>query len=149
ASWLGVEWHQKFGDLFRYDREFLATAARFELGYYVELNLAGMRESAAMFRELGTRNIQRHTRALIDRLADYIRGHKFYRITSSMEPKHRSSIFTFTCDRFRDLHKELYRRKITCVHREGSIRISVHFFNNEDDIDKLIAVLDRFAESAP
>ena len=148
ASWLGVEWNQKFGDLFKYNLEFMGTTARFELGYYVELNLVGMRQAVSMFRELGVRNIQRHTHGLVDRLAAYIRGNRHYRITSSMEPKHRSAIFTFTCDNYRDLHRELYRNKIVCVHREGSIRISVHLFNSEEDIDKLIRILDRFAESA-
>lgn len=148
ASWLGVEWHQKFGDLFKYQLDFVENVSRFELGYYVELNLVGMRQAVSMFRELGVRNIQRHTHSLIDRLADYIRSNRYYRITSSMEPKHRSAIFTFTCEDYRGLHRELYRNKIVCVHREGSVRISVHLFNNEEDIDKLIRILDRFAESA-
>ncbi len=148
ASWLGVEWKQKFGDLFKYNLDFAETVSRFELGYYVELNLVGMRQSVGMFRELGVRTIQRHTHGLIDRLAEYIRSNRFYRITSSMEPKHRSAIFTFTCDGYREVHRELFRNKIVCVHREGSIRISVHIFNNEEDVDRLIRILDRFAESA-
>jgi selenocysteine lyase/cysteine desulfurase len=81
---------------------------------------------------------------LIDRLAKYIRSNPYYRITCSMEPKHRSSIFTFACDRVPELHKEILRNRIILVQREGSIRVSVHLFNDESDIDRLIEVLARF-----
>src|SRR5690606_31848655 len=45
-SWLGVDWNMKFSDLFHYDRKWIQAAQRFELGYYVMLNLLGMRASA-------------------------------------------------------------------------------------------------------
>ena len=99
-----------------------------------------------MFLDLGIRNIQRHNYALIDRLADFIDGHPFYRITSSMEKKHRSSLFAFTCDGYKQLHGELLKNRIILAQREGSIRVSVHLYNNAQDIDKLIGVLERFAK---
>ena len=40
---------------------------------------------------------------------------------------------------------ELIKNRIICVCREGSIRISVHLFNSEADIDRLIECLDTFA----
>jgi selenocysteine lyase/cysteine desulfurase len=145
-SWLGVDWKMQFSDLFHYNREWIDSARRFELGYYVVLNLHGMKAAAQVFQNLGIRNIQQHNHALIDRLAKYIRSNPQYRITSSMEPKHRSSIFTFACERVAELHRELLKNKIILVNREGSIRVSVHLFNDESDIDRLIEVLDRFGK---
>jgi len=145
-SWLGVDWKMQFSDLFHYDRTWIDSARRFELGYYVVLNLHGMKAAAQVFQNLGIRNIQRHNHALVDRLAKYIRSNPHYRITSSMEPKHRSSIFTFACERVAELHRELLKNKIILVNREGSIRVSVHLFNDESDIDRLIEVLDRFGK---
>ena len=147
ASWLGVDWQMNFSDLFKFDLPFVDSAEKFDLGYYVELNLLGMKVSADLFTELGIENIQRHNYALIDRLVAYIRENAFYAVTSSMEPKHRSSIVTFACDDVQALHKKLLAAKIICVQREGSIRISVHLFNNESDIDRLIEVLDEFAKT--
>jgi selenocysteine lyase/cysteine desulfurase len=144
-SWLGVDWKMNFSDLFHFDRPWFDSARRFELGYYVVLNLLSMKASVEMFKTLGVRNIRRHNYALIDRLADYIRSRPSYRITSSMETKHRSSIFTFTCKDVERLHKAILKEKIILSRREGSIRVSVHLFNNEADIDKLIAVLESFA----
>jgi selenocysteine lyase/cysteine desulfurase len=144
-SWLGVDWKVQFTDLFHYDKPYFESAQKFELGYYVVLNLMGMRAAAEVFTTLGIRNIQKHNRGLIDRLADYIRSNPFYTITSSMKSKHRSSIFAFTCDGYRELHRELLKNKIILTQREGSIRVSVHLFNDETDIDKMIEVLEKFA----
>lgn len=145
VSWLSVDWQVKFTDLFRYDLPYFDSARRFEMGYLATLNLYAMNAAVKMFQQLGISNIQRHNHTLIDRLADYVRSNPYYRITSSMVAKHRSSIFTFTCDDVVNLHREILRNKIILVRREGSIRVSVHLFNNKSDIDRLKAVLTRFS----
>jgi len=145
-SWLGVDWKMQFSDLFHYDLPYYDSARRFEMGYYVALNLLGMKASVEIFKEIGIENIQRHNHALIDQLAEYIKSNPYYRVTSSMEPKHRSSIFTFTCDDVKKLHRAILDEKIILVNREGSIRVSIHLFNNEVDVQRLIAVLDSFSK---
>jgi len=145
-SWLGVVWKMQFSDLFHYDLPYFDSARKFELGYYAVLNLMGMKAAVGIFQDIGVRNIQRHNHALIDRLAHYIRSNPFYRITSSMISRHRSCIFAFTCEKVRELHRELLRNRVILVNREGSIRVSVHLFNNESDIDRLIEILKRFSK---
>jgi cysteine desulfurase/selenocysteine lyase len=144
-SWLGVDWKLNFNDLFYFDREYFDSARRFEMGYYVTTNLLGMKAAVGLFQKLGIANIQRHNHALIDRLADYIKTNSYYRITSSMVNKHRSSIFAFACDDLRGLHRRLLDEKMILVKREGSIRVSVHLYNDETDINRLISVMDDFA----
>lgn len=143
-TWHSVDWKLKFDDLFKYDLPYFDGARRDELGYYAVLNLLAMRASVDIFRRLGIRNIRTHNYALIDRLADYVQRSSIYRITSTMQKRHRSSIFTFTGPRLIDLHRRLLKSGIICVRREGSIRISVHLFNNESDIDRLIRQLQSF-----
>jgi len=144
-SWLSVDWKMNFTDLLRYDLGYPDSAQKFELGYYVVLNLFGMEAAVQLFKDIGIRNIQRHNYELINHLADYIRSSPFYAITSSMTPRHRSSIFTFTCDGARELFDRLTKAKIITAFREGSIRVAVHLFNDGSDIDRLVGVLERFA----
>jgi selenocysteine lyase/cysteine desulfurase len=144
-SWLGVDWKNTFTDLFQYDLPWFDSARRFELGYYAVLNLMGMKASAKLFTDLGIANIKHHNYTLIDRLARYLEGNPFYRVTSSLEARHRSSIITFNCRGYRRLHRELLKNKIILVQREGSIRASIHLYNDEEDVDRMIAVLDDFA----
>lgn len=146
-SWLGVDWKMQFSDLFHFDLECFDTAQRFEMGYYVVLNMIGMKAGTAPFEEYTTEQIQKHNYGLIDRLVEFIHGNGFYRVTSSLEPEHRSSIVTFTCDKVEDLHRLLLDNKITLVQREGSIRVSTHMFNNTNDIDRLTELLDHYARS--
>jgi selenocysteine lyase/cysteine desulfurase len=144
ADWLDVDWGGDFTDLFKYDMPARDNAWSFSLGYYAVLNILAMRAACSIFSDLGIDNIQKHTHALIDRLASYITTSTSCSVTSSMEAKHRSSIFTFTCDDLKALHGHLLKNKIVCVCREGSIRISVHLYNNEADIDRLINCIDQF-----
>lgn len=143
-SWVGADWKLQFTDLFHYDKLYFDSSRRFEMGFYAVLNIVGMRAAVRMFENLGIANIRQHNYGLLDRLADFIRSNPYYRITSTMTPKYRSSIFTFTCKEVENLHKELLRRKIILVRREGSIRVSVHLYNNEQDIDRLIDTLAEF-----
>ena len=62
-----------------------------------------------------------------------------------MEEKHRSSIIAFNCKPLDGLYKKLRTEQIVLARREGSIRVSVHLFNDESDIDRLISVLDNFS----
>jgi selenocysteine lyase/cysteine desulfurase len=148
GTWLGVEWGVKFTDVFYYDKPWFDSARRFEMGYYAVWNILAMKEAVKIFQMLGIDNIQRHNHALIDRLVAYLRGNAFYTITSTLEEKHRSSIFTFSCADVPRLHRFILDNKIILVEREGSIRVSAHLFNNEADIDRLIDALDRFAKHA-
>ena len=145
-SWLGVDWPMDMSDLFKFDLPYFDSAQRFEMGYYVSLNLYGQVAALEPFERLGVPNIQRHNYDLIDQLADYIRANPFFAITSCMEPKHRSSIFTFTCPDYKKLWSQIFEKHIMMAHREGSLRVAAHLFNNRTDIDRLIAVLDDFAK---
>ena len=143
-GWLGVDWKMKFNDLFKYDLPYFKSAEKYELGFYAVLNLLGMKASLSFFKDLGIQNIQKHNYQLIDILIEYISNSDFYSVTSSCEKKHRSSIFTFTCPNYHDLQQYLLKNKIIVVPREGSVRVSVHLFNNEKDIHKLISLLDDY-----
>ena len=67
-------------------------------------------------------------------------------MTSSLDEKHRSSIMTFTCKDHRTLQKLLVDKQVIVVPREGSIRVAIHLFNNESDVDRLIELLEDFAK---
>jgi len=144
-SWLGVDWNMNFTDLFKFDLPYYDSARRFEMGYYAALNILGMKASVGLFQGLGIENIKRHNQLLIDRLTAYLDASGFYRTTSCMEQKHRSSIVSFTCEALKPLMERLLSQKIIVAQREGSVRVSVHLFNDESDIDRLISVLDDFA----
>ncbi len=143
-TWYSADWHLQFTDLFKYHLPYSDTAEKFQGGYYATMNLLGMEAALGIINQLGVSNIQKHNHGLIDRLVERLEESEYFRITSSLNEKERSSIFTITCDHFTELQRFLFHHKIYTACREGSIRIAVHLFNNESDIEKLCEALKQF-----
>lgn len=143
AGWLSVDWKMDFTDLFHHGKPVFDSARKYELGTYPYGHIFAMAESFRIIESLGIRNIQKHNHDLLDILIDFLKNDPRYSITSSLVGKHRSSILSFTCESVKSIHKSLLKSGIVCVRREGSIRISVHLYNNRKDISRLIKALNR------
>jgi len=145
-SWLGVDWKCDWSNLRDFDRRFEPSAQQYEMGTYPAAQVLSLDWTLSFLVDLGIRRIQKHNHSLLDLLIEYLQSEPFYRITSSLEKKHRSSILSFTTDKgdITRVYRLLLKKKIIPALREGSIRVSVHLYNNQNDIDRLIAGL-RFA----
>jgi selenocysteine lyase/cysteine desulfurase len=73
-------------------------------------------------------------------LVDFLRDSR-YRIESSLEAKHRSSIFSFSGENIRKTYEKLIKNKIVVSFREGAIRVAPHFYNTNEEMNRLIEVL--------
>ncbi|MEZ5360634.1 MAG: aminotransferase class V-fold PLP-dependent enzyme [Candidatus Zixiibacteriota bacterium] len=148
-SWLSIDWKCDWTNLNDYGRAYPKTARQFELGTYPVPIMLGMDESIKFLTEIGTENIQAHNHALLDRLITYLESNPAYTITSDLTPAARSGILTFTTTSgdIRSVFTHLQKMKIMIALREGSIRVSVHVFNNFDDIARLIEGLESAALS--
>jgi selenocysteine lyase/cysteine desulfurase len=99
-----------------------------------------MHSSLQLLSEVGIKNIERHNLELLDLLIDYLDDSP-YQIGSSLEPKHRSSILSFSGKNTRKLYEKLIKNKILVSFREGAIRVSPHFYNTKEEMNKLIKIL--------
>jgi len=144
AGWLGVDWKTDWGNLRDYKRKPFPDARKFELGTHPYQDIYGFREALGMLSEIGMKTVERRILSLTGRLLDYLRESP-YEIRNSLDPRHRSGIISFTGRRDKDLMEALRREKISVSYREGGVRVSPHFYNNEQEIDRLIAVLKREA----
>jgi cysteine desulfurase/selenocysteine lyase len=142
-SWLGVDWGADWTDLINYGRPFEQSAQQYELGTYPVGHLHAFAWSLGFITNLGLKNVQQHNHALLDTLAAYLNDEPAYEITSDLCKRHRSSILTFTTTKadVRNLHRRLVKQGIITALREGSIRVSVHLYNNTSDIEALIGAL--------
>jgi len=144
-SWLGVDWKCDWTNLNDFNRQIFDHAGRFELGTYPTPTVMGLQWSLDFLLKQKIADIQSHNHQLLDILIDYLQTDKNYRITSSLDKNHRSSILCFTTTKrsVADLHGFLTRKRIMTALREGSIRVSVHLFNNKQDIEQLIKALQQ------
>lgn len=142
--WLAGAGHRSVVDAttLPYRMDLLPTAQRFEGGALNYVGLYGLNASLGIIEEAGVENIEEHVLGLTDLLIQRLQE-KGYHILSSVEPEVRSAIVSFThADQDpAQLVEGLVARKIIVSLREGGVRVAVHLYNNEDDIDQLIEAL--------
>jgi len=128
---------------------FMTSAKRLETGGTSNYPGAiGLAESIRLVNELGTAAIERHILGLTDVLIDGLHGLGVQVVTVS-EKKHRSGIVSFRfyedINAERDLVARLHQQRIFVSIRftgnVGGIRVSSHYFNTNDDLQKLLDAL--------
>jgi len=144
AGWLGVDWNTDWENLRDYRRKAFSDARKFELGSHPYQDIYGFREALGMLAEVGMKRVENRILGLTGRLLDYLRDSP-YQIRSSLAARHRSGILSFTGRRDKALMEALKREKIIVSYREGGVRVSPHFYNSDEEVDRLIAVLKRKA----
>jgi len=149
-SWLSVDWKCRWHDLRRFDMPYQKSARQYELGTYPTPLVMALDWSLDYILKLGIGNIQRHNHGLIDMLIEYLQHSAHFRVTGAIDKKHRSSIISFTSDKLdiAEAYRYLSSQGIVAGLREGSIRISIHLYNNRRDMQRLISGLKRFVRTA-
>jgi len=140
-GWMGVDWNLDFTDLLKFDLKPFSAARKFEIGTYPYSLLWTMHSSLKLLSEIGVKKIEKHNLELLDLLIDYLNDSP-YPIKSSLQPKHRSSILSFTGKNIRKACEKLIKNKIMVSFREGAIRVAPHFYNTKEEVKKLIEILE-------
>jgi len=141
-GWMGVDWKLNFSDLLRYDLSPFQSSRKFEIGTYPFSTLWTMCSSLELLSEIGTKAIEKQVLGLLDFLLVYLKDSP-YQVKSSLDPLHRSGILSFSGKDTARLFQKLSRKKILVSFRENSIRVSPHFYNSPEDIQKLSQVLKK------
>ncbi len=130
------------------ERTFVNDARRFEYGGWMNhAGMTAMSESLKILNEIGTENVT----SRIEQLESYARDKLSslgVKIVSPENKTHRSSILTFSTgkrwqqnlDTVNALHAKGFVASCRGVSGIGGIRLSIHCFNDKEDID-------RFAEA--
>lgn len=116
------------------------NARRFEQGTPSVPNLYAVEAGLNLILEIGLKNIRRHVAELNERLKAGINdiGGK---LMSPKDPeKHGAMITVASTDEYA-LVAALADRNIVVSCRDGNLRISAHFYNNDADIDAVITAL--------
>ncbi len=134
----------RFENFLDYKLDFRDDGAAYENSTPNTLGMIGLESSLELFLKLGVDNIFNHIKKLHDLFADGLNEN--YTIESDRSEKHRSNIVIFS---YKDntknaaVHSALEKENIFIALREGFLRISPHLFNNEEDVNKLLAALER------
>ncbi|NQT82855.1 aminotransferase class V-fold PLP-dependent enzyme [bacterium] len=117
-------------------------ACKFECGSLNLVGIAGMAASVRLLLEVGIRNIENHIIQLTDQLCGGLEK-KGYEIYSSREVGEKSGIVLFSSPTHpaEDLCRRLLEKKIITSVRYGRVRVSPHFYNTPEEMEKVIETL--------
>jgi len=112
------------------------TASRFEAGTPSRLSQVGARESMKLLLDYGTENIKHRIHELTDHLIDSVKNLGL-KLQTPEEEQYRSGIVNFKIDKPQKVTEKLAKEGIIVSARNHGIRVSPHFYNTEEEIDKL------------
>jgi selenocysteine lyase/cysteine desulfurase len=92
--------------------------------------------------------VQNHVQALAGRFIDGARERGLALLTPE-EPADRGPLVMVRSTDAPKLVEALAREGILCSTRDGSLRVSLHYYNTADDVDAVLAALDRHTELLP
>ncbi|HZA06530.1 MAG TPA: aminotransferase class V-fold PLP-dependent enzyme [Nitrososphaeraceae archaeon] len=117
------------------------TASRFELGSPHFSNILCLKSAIEYITKIGIEQIEKRILYLTEYLVEKLREFKVEIISPLEEEKGRSGIIVFKERNAQEIVRKLERRRIMVSARGDGIRVSPHFYNNENDIDRLVSEL--------
>ena len=141
TGWMAFEGTDDFSRLTEYNPTFRADARRFEMITLPFQDFVGMTASLQLLLEVGVRDIAEVTRATHAPILKWAQENDV-RITSPTENGHRSAIICVAPPKPAEAYHGLKRARVVCSLREGAIRLSPHYYNTVEEMEKVIEVLD-------
>ena len=137
VGWMNVINAEKYGE---YDFTLKDDAGRFESGSWNVPGLLALKASLELIDAAGVEAIATYVRRLTDRLIDGLRT-KGYQIISPRGDGEWSGIVSFVSPTHD--HQEIFRmlrneHRTEIAVREGRLRVSAHFYNTQEQIDRLV-----------
>jgi len=119
------------------------TASRFEVGSPSIIGLIGAKEAMKMLLNFGIENIENRIMRLTSHLIEAIKDLSL-KLQTPEELQYRSGIINFKIDKAKEIAQILNKKGIIVSARSNGIRVSPHFYNTEEEVDKLIEEIKCF-----
>ena len=142
VGWASVK-HEVFEtvDLWNNTQLFFAeTASRFETGTPSLLSYVGAVAALRLILDYGMEKIENRIMELTGYLIERLKEEGFT-LQTSEDPSNRSGIVNFRVSRPKEKVEELHKRGVVVSARMNGIRVSPHFYNTEDELEKFLAYL--------
>ncbi|MCK4474587.1 aminotransferase class V-fold PLP-dependent enzyme [Candidatus Bathyarchaeota archaeon] len=113
------------------------TASRFEVGSPSFISLVGATEALTMLLDFGIENVERRILSLTSHLVEELKALGLT-LQTPEEQRYRSGIVNFKIGEPQEVAEKLKNKGIVVSARAHGVRVSPHFYNTEEEIDRLI-----------
>ena len=130
-------------DYYRYDSPLRDSGERFEPGSPNFAGLLGMEAAIELLLSVGMQEIEARILTLTDYLIAELQARGCTLITPTQHRRERSGIVSFHHPEVgpAELYEKMRAADVIVSLRGNSIRVSPHFYNTEQDLDRMLAVL--------
>lgn len=130
-------------DYSHYDLTLRADAQRFEEGSLNVMGIAALGASLGLLLEIGLKKIEDRVLFLTDKIISGLEE-RGYKIRSPRGEGEKSGIVSFQSWKPATIIQHLLMAKgVACAARDGALRVSPHFYNNEEEINKFFELLNE------
>ena len=143
VSWLSVESALDFSDVLPYRWGFVDDARKFELATLGVQDHLGCALALELFLEVGVGRIREHLLGLQEPLLAWIEGRDDVTLVTPADPARRAGIVAFRTADVERTAARLRKGGVVLSVREGSIRLSPHFYNTADEMERVLEILRR------
>ncbi len=142
-GWLSFTSSLDFTRLLEYGRELLPDARRYEMATVASQDAIGLALSLELLLEVGVDAAWAHIQAVQRPLLEWIEQRGDVMLVSDVAAGRRSGILCFRPPRAEQVFADLGEAGVHCALREGAIRLSPHFYNTVQEMERVVAVLRR------
>ena len=142
VGWVSVQSPEDYDN---FDQQWNRCTLAWETGTGPNALIHGLKASLELLASVGTKRISNYLEEVTDYLCERLEG-LAYDLVSSRTPEDKSQI---VCIKHRhglssmELYHRLAEQNIITAPRGDRLRIAPHFYNNHEDIDRLLSALSR------
>ncbi|MBA2668971.1 MAG: aminotransferase class V-fold PLP-dependent enzyme [Gemmatimonadetes bacterium] len=140
-GWTSMAASADFASLTDYRWEFMEGARRYEVATLPFQDFAGFAASLELLEEVGVERVRSHQEEILRPLLTWLQDHPRVKVASDLRPERRSGILSIQPPRAERVFEALTAAGVTCVLREGAIRLSPHLYNLRSEIEGVIEIL--------
>jgi cysteine desulfurase / selenocysteine lyase len=140
TGWMAFEGTDDFTRLTQYDDTLRGNARRFELITLPYQDFAGMNESLKLLLGIGVPTIAEHLRTLHAPVLEWA-GRRNVRVVSPVGDR-ASGIICVAPSEVGAAFRALKAGRVICGMREGGIRLSPHFYNTVEEMERVVDILE-------
>lgn len=143
VGWLGVKdaW-----EMLDYKLILKDSAERFQPGTICTVGVFALNAALKLFRDFGFKEVEERVLSNSELLIKELQKLNIKPYLRELNKKYLSGIVSFKHPDAWAILEILQEQKIEAAVREGVVRISPHFYNNEDDFNKLLSALETFIQ---